>query len=93
MKVGVAQGELIEPGSARDIIRHNERNFRASGLQDFDAGEGERRRARRERDGVLNGSSSQKAKSAILRVEDRSAVRLSASDVHPDMQSGAARPR
>jgi hypothetical protein len=24
MKVGVAQGELIEPGSARDIIRHIE---------------------------------------------------------------------
>ena len=64
LRQGTAPGSCIpRPGndaiqpfekSASKLLNRNERNFGACGLQDFDAKQGERRRAGRERNGPLN---------------------------------------
>ena len=58
--------DAIQPleKSASKLMICNERNFGACGLQDFDAGEAGRIRARRERNGPLNGLRDQVTKSA-----------------------------
>jgi len=50
--------------SASKLMICNERNFRACGLQNFDARRAERRRGRRERNRALNGLPDRVAKSA-----------------------------
>jgi hypothetical protein len=65
--------DAIQPleKSASNRLICNDQNFGTCGLQDFDAGEGERRRGGRERNKVLNDQSGVEVKSASSRRNPR----------------------